>query len=154
MASLDRYSVETARELVHRYYHDDRVEAVCKHYFSTAIKLADSIEPGSWSVTMSEDYIALNSGKLFVFGLIPGKVTFVFDGLGVAGSQRNVLQMWGQIRDFNSVLVPELLLLDVPAADLESAWPDLENLLFSAIEKAAVTASSEAVREGAFAGVR
>lgn len=144
MILLDRYSAKSARDLVHRYYGDENAEAVCKHYFSIAVAHADSIEPDSWSLTMTNAYIALDAGRLFVFGLFPGKVSLAFDALGLSASRRNVLEMWGKIREFDNDSVPELLIVDVHPDDLEAAWPDLEALFFSAVDKAAVTASSSA----------
>jgi hypothetical protein len=85
-ASLDRWSVADARALVDRFYPAEETRNTGKGSFGGAIRLTDDIQSGSWSVTMREDYIALDAGRLLVFGFIPDKVSVVVDIQGVPGT--------------------------------------------------------------------
>lgn len=78
-ASIDRETARGAGVIIERMSEDEAPRAAALSYLAASIRLAHSLAPGGWSVTLKERLVRLNVGSIFAMDLEANGVAVVLD---------------------------------------------------------------------------
>jgi energy-coupling factor transporter ATP-binding protein EcfA2 len=123
-ASFDRTSEESAREVIERLLPEDNARRDCMALLADSIRIAHGLGPSAWGVTLFQDAVRLNVGRVSALPVFPNQLYTSVD-TSVLGEEAkrelgNALESWER---FGSSVPAEVASVNIAPANLRDTLP-------------------------------
>jgi 5-methylcytosine-specific restriction protein B len=139
-SAVDRASQQDADAVLAYLYPDASIRRTCIERLGQSVVLAETLRPGSWSVTLFPQQITLNVGRIAVLTLRRDAINVTVSEPALDDEDRVALLALGSIQPFNASTIPEAMVLVTPPQQLDEATTYFgaahEALLRIAVERA------------------